>query len=146
MTTPPRDADAVLVPQPDTVPGPYPSTVSAPYWDAARRHELWFQRCGACASAVFDPAIVCRRCGASDLAWERSAGVGSVYSWTVVWRPQQPAFVVPYAPAIIELDEGYQMLASIVGCCVGDLGVGRRVAVEFHPVAGGYVLPCFRHV
>ncbi|MFM8305034.1 MAG: Zn-ribbon domain-containing OB-fold protein [Actinomycetota bacterium] len=140
------DADAFLVPQPDTIPGPYPSAESAPYWDGARRHELWFQRCGVCGSAVFDPAIVCRRCGASDLTWEQSAGLGSVYSWTVVWRPPQPAFVVPYAPAIITLDEGYQMLASIVGCRVGDLAVGRRVAVEFHPVAGGHALPCFRHV
>jgi hypothetical protein len=133
-----------LVPQPATVPHPWPSTLSKPYWDAAERHELVYQHCGACGRAEFDPALLCRRCGSRALTWERSAGLGTVYSWTVVWRPQQPAFVVPYAPAIVDMDEGYQMLANVVGCDVADLAVGMRVAVEFHPVSGGYVLPYFR--
>lgn len=147
MTTQtPPGARAELRPQPPTVPPPVPSPVSAPYWEACKRHELVFQRCGACGRAEFDPALLCRKCGSRALSWERSAGLGSVYSWTVVWRPQQPVFVVPYAPAIVDLDEGFQMLASIVGCDVADLRVGMRVAVEFHPVAGGYVLPYFRPV
>jgi uncharacterized OB-fold protein len=104
------------------------------------------QRCDACGHAEFDPAVVCRRCGARALTWARSAGLGTVYSWTVVWRPQQPSFVVPYAPAIVDLDEGYQMLAAVIGCRVADLTVGLRVAVEFHPVADGFALPYFRPV
>jgi uncharacterized OB-fold protein len=133
-----------LVPQPATIPPPTPSAHSEPYWDGTRAGELRYQRCEACATALFDPAVICRKCGSRALRWERSAGLGTVYSWTVVWRPQQPAFVVPYAPAIVDLDEGYQMLANVVGCDVGDLAVGMRVAVEFHPVADGYVLPYFR--
>ena len=135
-----------LVPQPATIPAPVPSAHSAPYWDAAARGELLYQRCAACGHAEFDPSILCRRCAGRELHWERSAGAGAVYSWTVVWRPQQPSFVVPYAPAIIDLDEGYQMLANVVGCDVADLAVGMRVAVEFHPVADGFALPYFRPV
>jgi hypothetical protein len=134
-----------LVPQPASIPRPYPSPVSEPYWEGAKRGELLFQRCGN-GHAVFDPAILCRKCGSRDLTWERSAGLGTVYSWTVVWRPQQPSFVVPYAPAIVDMDEGYQILANVVGCDVGDLAVGQRVAVEFHPVSEGYALPYFRPV
>ena len=133
-----------LVPQPATIPRPYPSELSTPYWEGAKRGELLFQRCGSCGRAEFDPSLICRKCGARDLAWEQSAGLGTVYSWTTVWRPQQPSFVVPYAPAIIDIDEGYQMLANIVGCDVRDLAVGMRVAVEFHPVSDGYALPYFR--
>jgi len=133
-----------LVPQPDTIPHPFPSEHSAPYWEGAKRGELLFQRCGSCGHAEFDPSLLCRRCGSRDLSWERSAGLGTVYSWTTVWRPQQPSFVVPYAPAIVDMDEGYQMLANIVGCDVADLAVGTRVQVEFHPVSDGYVLPYFR--
>ncbi len=136
--------DELLVPQPATIPPPTPSAHSAPYWEAAARHELVHQRCDACGHAEFDPAVVCRRCGARALTWARSAGLGTVYSWTVVWRPQQPSFVVPYAPAIVDLDEGYQMLAAVIGCRVADLAVGLRVAVEFHPVADGFALPYFR--
>jgi len=134
-----------LVPQPATIPPPVPSAHSAPYWEGTRLGELRYQRC-ANGHAEFDPTVICRTCGSRDLRWECSAGLGTVYSWTVVWRPQQPAFVVPYAPAIIDMDEGYQILASIVGCDVADLAVGMRVAVEFHPVAGGFVLPYFRPV
>lgn len=144
MTPPPSDRTGFLVPQPDTIPHPWPSAISEPYWDAARRDELWFQRCARCGHANFDPALVCRRCGSRALEWERSAGLGTVYSWTAVWRPQQPSFVVPYAPAIVELDEGYQMLANLVGCDVSEVAVGMRVRVEFHPVSEGYRLPYFR--
>jgi uncharacterized protein len=133
-----------LVPQPATIPPPFPSPHSAPYWEGTQRGELRFQRCPTCGHAEFDPSIICRKCGERALAWERSAGNGTVYSWTVVWRPQQPSFVVPYAPAIVDLDEGYQMLANVVGCDVSDLAVGMRVTVEFHPVSDGFVLPYFR--
>jgi hypothetical protein len=135
----------LLVPQPPEIPAPWPSPVSEAYWEAARQGQLWFQRCTECGEAGFDPAAACRRCG-GGLDWQRSAGLGTVSSYTVVWRPQQPAFVVPYAPAIIDLDEGYQMLANLIGCTVDDLAVGARVAVEFHPVSDGFVLPYFRPV
>ena len=133
-----------LVPQPAAIPAPVPSPLSQTYWDACARGELLFQRCGACGKSNFDPALLCRHCGSRDLSWEQGAGNGTVYSWTVVWRPQQPSFVVPYAPAIVDMDEGYQMLANVVGCDVADLMVGMRVAVEFHPVSDGFALPYFR--
>ena len=79
-----------------------------------------------------------------DLEWEVDAGTGAVYSWSVVWRPQSPAFHVPYAPAIIEVDEGYQMLSCIIGCGPDAIEVGLRVGVEFHPAGGGISLPYFR--
>jgi len=135
-----------LVPQPAAIPAPVPSPLSQPFWDGCARGELLFQRCGACGRANFDPPLLCRWCGSRDLSWEQSAGNGTVYSWTVVWRPQQPSFVVPYAPAIVDIDEGYQMLANVVGCDVEDLAVGMRVAVEFHPVSDGVVIPYFRPV
>jgi uncharacterized OB-fold protein len=137
---------SALVPQPAAIPAPVASPLSQPYWDGCARGELLFQRCGACGRPNFDPPLLCRWCGSRDLSWERSAGNGTVYSWTVVWRPQQPSFVVPYAPAIVDIDEGYQMLANIVGCDVEDLAVGMRVAVEFHPVSDGVVIPYFRPV
>ena len=135
----------LLVPQPPEIPAPWPSPVSEPYWAAARLGELWYQRCAGCGHAEFDPAAACRACG-GELGWARSAGLGTVSSYTVVWRPQQPSFVVPYAPAIVDLDEGYRMLANLVGCTVDAVAVGMRVAVEFHPVSDGFVLPYFRPV
>ena len=65
----------------------------------------------------------CAACGAATLTWERSAGRGRLYSWTVVWRPQHPTFHVPYAPSIIELDEGFWLMSAMVGC--DELETGR---------------------
>jgi uncharacterized OB-fold protein len=90
------------------------------------------------------PARSCAACGAPVLTWERSEGRGRLYSWTVVWRPQHPTFRVPYAPAIIELDEGFWLMSAIVGCEAEDLRADMSVLVEFHPASDDVVLPYFR--
>jgi hypothetical protein len=105
-----------------------------------------YQRCEECATAVFDPASACRRCLSDRLTWQVSDGLGTVYSWSTVWRPQSPAFATPYVAAIIDVDEGYQMLANIIGCAPEEVRAGLRVSVEFHPIGEGLVLPYFSPV
>ena len=75
-----------------------------------------------------------------------SGGRGSLYSWTVVWRPPHPTLVVPYAPAVITLDEGWWFLTAVVGCRPGDLRQGMTLGVEFHAASQSIVLPYFRPV
>jgi uncharacterized protein len=137
-------ADPVLAPHPEGVPVPKPAPWSVPYWDGLRRGELLFQRCAVCGGATFNPAPVCQHCASDELGWERSGGQGTIYSWTVVWRPQTPAFRVPYAAAIVDVDEGFQMLANVIGCRPSELAVGAPVAFEAHPIGEGFVLPYFR--
>jgi uncharacterized OB-fold protein len=62
----------------------------------------------------------------------------------VVWRPQHPSFQVPYAPAIVELDEGFWLLSAIIGCDHEDIEAGMRLGVEFHPASDDVTLPYFR--
>jgi hypothetical protein len=73
-----------------------------------------------------------------------SSGHGSVYSWTIVWRPQTPEFSVPYVPIIVELEEGWHMLSNLIGCEHDAVHVGLAVAVAYHPLADGVTLPYFR--
>jgi uncharacterized OB-fold protein len=61
----------------------------------------------------------------------------------VVWRPPDPALRVPYAPAVVELDEGFFMVSAVVGCEPADLVAGMRLVVEFHAVSDDMVLPYF---
>ena len=61
----------------------------------------------------------------------------------MVWRPQTPAFGVPYVPAIVDLDEGWRGLSCIVGCEHDAVTVGMRVRVEFHPTPDGITLRTF---
>ena len=62
----------------------------------------------------------------------------------MVWRPQHPAFTIPYIPAIVRLDEGFNLVSSIVGCEPGEITPGMRLAVTFHPASDDMVLPYFR--
>lgn len=126
------------------IPLPRPSPISQPYWDACRRGELTVQRCAACGHYVFIPQPACTRCLSSALEWVRSSGRGRVYSYTVVWRPQQPAFEVPYTVAIVEMDEGWKTLTNIVDCPVDDVRVGMDVEVKFVPMSEEITLPMFR--
>ena len=89
---------------------------------------------------------VCPQCTATTLAWEQSAGRGTLYSWTVVWRPPHPGFVVPYAPAVVALDEGWWFLSAVVGCAPEVLREGLAVGVEFHPASDELALPYFRPI
>ncbi len=129
------------MPQPEGIPVPTPTPASQPYWDAAREGELSYQRCGGCHAIPSLPAVLCAGCGSRALAWERSSGLGTLYSWTVVWRPQHPAFRVPYAPAIMAVEEGWWLLTSVVGCRPEDLTEGMALEAVFHHAGSGIWLP-----
>ncbi len=134
----------LLQPQTGNIPRPFPTVVSRPYWEACQRGELLFQRCAKCHRITHTPAIMCAHCTARELSWEPSAGTGTVYSWTTVWRPQTPAFTVPYTAVIVDMDEGWQMLSNLIGCEHDAVHVGMRVQVEFHALDEEITLPYFR--
>ena len=139
MVTP----EEYLRPQAAELPHAEPGPVTAPFWEACRRSELLYQRCGHCDAATFPPAEFCRECLAPELRWERSDGRGVLYSWTIVHRPVTPAFTTPYAPAIVTLAEGYQMLTNIVHATPGQLRLDLPVRVTFAEAGAGLVLPYF---
>jgi uncharacterized OB-fold protein len=137
---------AVLVPQPGPLPLGPPSTAALPFWEGAAAGELRYPRCSACGKADFPAAPHCRFCLEDALVWEVSAGLGTVYSYTVVWRPVTPAYITPYVPAIVDLDEGYSMMSNLIGLDTDDLAIGLRVTVDFEALREGPTLPYFRPV
>lgn len=110
------------------------TALTAPFWEGCAVGELRFQLCARCDRPNFPPSEHCRHCTSFEQVWESSSGRGRLYSWTVVHRPVTPAFVAPYAPAIVTLDEGYQMITTIVGVGVDALRIDLDLRVEFHRV------------
>ncbi len=137
---------SLLLPQTGAIPRPKPSHLSQPFWAGLDRDELLYQRCPACGGATHTPALVCAHCGSGDLAWEASSGRGVIYSWTTVWRPQTPEFVVPYVPIVVDLEEGWQMLSNLVGCDHEDVAADLPVQIVFHHLDVGVTLPYFRPI
>ena len=135
----------MLEPQPEGIPLPAPSALTEPFWDGCRQGRLRYQRCDRCGRAVFGPAPICPHCRTRTLSWHDSAGLGSVYSWTIAHRPMTPAFRTPYAAVIVQLDEGHHMVSNLVDTPVDGVRIGMRVQVAFHPV-GAFTLPYFRPI
>ncbi len=125
-------------------PLPTPTAISRPFWDGCRMGELLVQKCCDCGRLIFIPQPACYRCLSQNLEWVKGSGRGTVYSYTVVWRPQTPAFEVPYVIAIVDLEDGYQMLTNIVGIDPPQVRVGMPVEVDFWAASEEIVLPYFR--
>ena len=125
-------------------PVPQPTELSAPYWAAARRGELLYLRCGRCGTVFFPPLEACISCQSDELTWRRSEGRGTVYSYTVLHDAPSAGFPVPSVLAIIDVDEGYPMFSSVVGCRPDEVRIGMPVEVHFEELTPEINLPVFR--
>lgn len=116
------------------------------FYEWCRKGELRFQRCTACGTWRHVPREMCASCNSFDWEWARSSGRGTVYTWSVIERPLHPAFAkdVPYAPAVVELEEGVRLLSHVADCTPDALEIGLPVEVFFDAVTPEVTLPKFR--
>jgi uncharacterized OB-fold protein len=128
------------------IPLPRPTALSRPHWDGCREGVLRVQRCRDCETYVFIPQPVCTGCFGEALDWVESSGRGVLYSFTVVHRPQQPVFEVPYVPIIVLLEEGWHMLSNLKGLEPGEIEIGMALEVSFEKMSEEITLPYFRPV
>lgn len=82
-----------------------------------------YQHCDRCAHSIFYPRTICPNCGATELSWLVSAGRGVVYASTVIRKRD-----APYSVALIDLDEGFRMMARLAP--VTQMLIGARVRAE----------------
>jgi uncharacterized OB-fold protein len=103
------------------------------------------QRCTRCRHLIYYPRMLCPRCFSTSYAWEQLTGRGTVYSYSIVWRPNHPAFTeqIPIILLVVDLDEGPQMVATLLDSAPERVRIGMDVSVVFDTVAGGIALPKF---
>ncbi|WP_326540870.1 Zn-ribbon domain-containing OB-fold protein [Pseudorhodoferax sp.] len=126
-------------------PAPVPTEATQAFWDATAQGVLLVQRCSACRRTQSIPRPFCRHCGAESPSWERSAGLGSIYTFTVNHRAANAhmADQLPYVVAVVQLDEGARLMANIVGTPPEAVRIGDRVRVRFLPLSETLSLPQF---
>ncbi|MFC5747918.1 Zn-ribbon domain-containing OB-fold protein [Actinomadura rugatobispora] len=122
---------------------PVPTELTRPFWEGTRRGELLIPRCADCGTRFFVPEPVCPGCLSADWSYEPSSGRGAVYSVTVVHRAPGPGFEVPFALAVIDLDDGGTLLSHVVDVEPHSVAIGARVRVSFRELDGTITLPCF---
>lgn len=120
-------------------PVPADDAASAPFWDATRSKRLVFQRCDDCGAPVWYPRAVCPSCLSGDLTWTEATGRGTVYSVSVHYRAPAPELAddVPYAVALVDLDDGPRMLTNVVGCDPEAVRIGDRVLATWRALPDG---------
>ncbi len=126
------------------MPLPHPTPLSKPHWDGCKEGKLRVQKCADCNAYIFIPAPCCSNCLGESLEWVDSSGRGELYSYTVVHRPQQPSFNVPYIVAVIELEEGWYMLSNLQDIAPEEVEIGMPLEVVFEKRSPEITLPLFR--
>jgi uncharacterized OB-fold protein len=101
--------------------------------EALQTGRFVIQRSRATGEYSLYPRIVAPGTGASDLEWEDASGLGSVYSTTVVLKPDPEA---SYNISIIEFAEGPRMLSRVIGMPVDKVWIGMAVRAEIGPLEG----------
>lgn len=116
------------------------------FYGWCKQRQLRFQRCTDCRVWRHVPRELCPECGSSNWEWTPSSGRGTVFTWTTIARALLPAFQpdAPYAPVVVEMEEGVRLLSSVVDCPSDQLRIGMPVEVTFDEVTPEVTLPKFR--
>src|SRR6476660_6129845 len=92
---------------PEGWPQPYRLLDSEPYWEGLAAGRITYQRCAACAEAVWPPHSFCPHCGSKSMQWQEARGHGTLYSFSTVMRGPSPVWagIVPYTVGFVQMDE-----------------------------------------
>ncbi len=126
-----------------------PDAAAMPYYEGTRRGQLMLQRCESCSRYIAYARDYCPHCLKPEtLEWVPAAGTGRVYTFTIVRQNPHPFFAerVPYAYAVIELDEGVRMVSNVVGVDPDDVKCELPVRVDFERVDDEITVPIFRPI
>jgi len=128
------------------LPSPEVDEDSRPFWEACANQELVLPRCLSCGRFRWPPGPGCPHCQGRGTTWERSRGLGQVYSWVVARQAMHPAVAlqVPYVVALIELPEQVRIVGNIVGYSCDEVFAGLAVEVFFETRPDGRTFPNFR--
>jgi uncharacterized OB-fold protein len=115
------------------------------FWTGGADGVLRFQRCQDCGHWLHPPGVICPKCLSEKLVQEAVSGFGTIEALTINCQPWLPGQKVPYAIAIIGLDEqpGLRLTSNVVGAAPESLSIGQRVQVFFEACEDVY-LPMFK--
>ncbi|MCC6766091.1 MAG: OB-fold domain-containing protein [Deltaproteobacteria bacterium] len=134
--------------EPAATPRPLPALqgLTGEFYAWCAQGELRFQRCDACGAWRHVPREICAACGGAAWSWTRSSGRGRIFTWTVAARAMHPGFAAdaPYAPVVVEMEEGVRLVSLMVDCPPDALAIDMPVEVVFVAASPEVTLPKFR--
>ncbi|MGI4860650.1 MAG: Zn-ribbon domain-containing OB-fold protein [Janthinobacterium lividum] len=115
------------------------------FWTGGADGKLRMQRCQDCRHWIHPAGVNCPLCMSRNVAPEVLSGRGRIEAVTLNFQPWIPGVEVPYAIAIVSLDEqrGLNLTTNIVGVPPDAVRIGQRVRVVFEAAEDVY-LPLFQ--
>ena len=88
---------------------------------------------------------MCPNCWSASVHWHGAAGIGTIVSFSLVYRPNHHAFSdeTPIVLAEVLLEEHVALLARVVNVEPAAVRIGMTVALVSADEAGRYPLPTF---
>ena len=130
-------ADAAPAQRVIPTPTAYPD--NAAFWAACNKGRLLVKHCMACGKPHWYPRTLCPLCMNDQTQWKESAGLGSIYTFSVCRRVGP----VPYVIAYVRLDDGVTLLTNVVDCDFEALRIGDRVKLVMKSSESGAMVPMF---
>lgn len=116
------------------------------------RYRLEGSKCNHCGEYFYPKRATCPKCrrhgNMKDITF---SGKGKVFSYTVIRVPPEGFKIyVPYAVAIVELEEGTKIVSQITDCDPEDVRIGMKVRACFRKIRSehdtGLILYGFKFV
>jgi len=119
-------------------PLPQPDAQTRTYWDGCAAGTLKYQSCTHCGRVQLIPRALCEKCQSTELQWRDSSRLGTVLSYTTVHRAPLPVFkaMAPYLIALVDMDEGFRVMANASPEAIPGMKIGARVRIGFTQVEG----------
>jgi uncharacterized OB-fold protein len=116
-----------------------------PFWEGCRDDRFLLHRCDRCGRHYW-PASRCVEHGGEAMSWVEATGRGTLHTYTVMHRAYLPAMKeqVPYAVAVVQLEEGPFFHANLIDCPLEAIEVGMPLEAVMTANYSGLICPQFR--
>ena len=100
-----------------------------------QRYRMEAAKCKSCGKVSFPPRLVCPKDGGREFETVRLADHGAVETFTIIRTPPTGfGDQVPYAVAVVKLDDGVRVTCQVVDCSPEELEIGTKVKMEFRKI------------
>lgn len=98
-------------------------------WRSSRKgYGIIGSKCANCKEFFYPEKKRCPKCESNELESYKFKGAGQVYSYSIIHHaPAGMEAHVPYAVAIIKLDEGPKITAQLADIDLEKIGIGMKV-------------------
>lgn len=103
------------------------------FWTGGAEDKLMIAFCKDCTTAIHPPQLVCPKCWSEAIDSRAVSGTGTVYSYTINHQPWAPDMKVPFALAVVDVDDapGVRVTAEVVNADPEKIAIGQRMRITF---------------